>query len=262
LEAVNHDKAIHFIRSLIKKGHQFISQQDIKDIHKIILTSINSEWAGKYRLSDVFIRGADVEPASPRHVPFKMKDLVGWLELQQEGSPVKIAADLHFKFVKIHPFIDGNGRTARLLMNLVLIQNGYPMAIIKTNQRNVYIDAINEGTVTGNLTDFYQVIYDAAERSLDAYLSAVHGKSILPFYIDKNDDRDKKLLKIGELAKLAEVPIPTIRYYIAERLIRPTTKTQGGFMLFVPQVAERIREIKKLQKEERLSIKDIRVLGE
>ncbi|MFH1959102.1 MAG: Fic family protein, partial [Patescibacteria group bacterium] len=132
LEAVNHDKAIHFIRSLIKKGHQFISQQDIKDIHKIILTSINSEWAGKYRLSDVFIRGADVEPASPRHVPFKMKDLVGWLELQQEGSPVKIAADLHFKFVKIHPFIDGNGRTARLLMNLVLIQNGYPMAIIKT----------------------------------------------------------------------------------------------------------------------------------
>ena len=258
LEAVNHDKAIDFVRSLMKKGHQFINQDDIKDIHKIVLTSINDEWAGKYRLSDVFIRGADVEPPQPRHVPFKMRDLIGWLELQQEEHPAKVAADLHFKLVAIHPFVDGNGRTARLLMNLVLMQSGYPLAIIKTGERDVYIDAINEATVTGDLTDFYNVIYGAVERSLDAYLSAVHGKSILPFYIDKDAEESKKLLKIGDLAELAEVPIPTIRHYIKQRLIRPTTKTQGGFMLFVPQVAERIKQIKQLQKESKLSIKDIR----
>lgn len=258
LEAVNHNKAISFVRSLIKKGHQFIDQDDVKNIHKIVLAGIEDEWAGKYRLSDIFIRGADIEPPSPSHVPFKMRSLIGWLKLQQEGHPVKIAADLHFKFVAIHPFVDGNGRTARLLMNLVLMQSGYPLAIIKTDKRDVYIDAINEAAITGDLTDFYNIIYGAVERSLDAYLSAVHGKSILPFYIDKNAQKNKRLLKIGELAELADVPIPTIRYYIKQRLIRSTTKTQGGFMLFVPQVAERIKQIKKLQKEDKLSIKDIR----
>lgn len=259
LEAVNHDKAIHLMRSLIDKSHQFITEQDIKAIHKIVLAGIDDEWAGKYRLSDVFIRGADIEPPPSHHIPFKMRDLVGWLELQQEEHPAKIAADLHFKFVAIHPFVDGNGRTARLLMNLILMQNGYPLAIIKTDQRDIYIDSINEATVTGNLTDFYKVIYGAAERSLDAYLAAVHGKSILPFYIDKNEGKNKNLLKIGDLAELAGVPIPTIRYYIQQRLIRPTTKTQGGFMLFIPRVADRVKEIKKLQKEDRLSIKDIRL---
>jgi Fic family protein len=258
LEAVNHDKAIHFMRSIIKKGHQFITEQDIKDIHKIILSGINNNWAGNYRLSEVLITGADIAPPPPQHVPFKMRDLIGWLELQQEGNPVEIATKLHFKFVEIHPFADGNGRTARLLMNLVLMQNGYPIAIIKTDERDAYIDAINEGTVTGDLTNFGKVIATAVERSLDAYLSAIHGKSILPFYVDKNDSKKKKLLKIGDLAELAEVPIPTIRYYIRQRLIRPTTKTQGGFMLFVPQIADRIRTIKKLQKEDRLTIKDIR----
>ncbi len=258
LEAVNHDKAIDFVRSLLKKGHQFINQDDIKGVHKIVLTGIDDEWAGKYRLSDVFIRGADVEPPPPHHVPFKMRDLVGWLELQQEEHPAKIAADLHFKFVAIHPFVDGNGRTGRLLMNLVLMQSGYPLAIIKTEERDAYIDAINEGTVTGDLTDFYKVVYGAIERSLDAYLAAVHGKSILPFYIDKDAERNKKLLKIGDLATLADVPIPTVRYYIKQRLIRPTTRSQGGFMLFVPDVAERIKEIKKLQEEDNMSLDDIR----
>lgn len=258
LEAVNHDKAITFVRSLLQKGHQFIEQEDIKNIHKIVLTGIDDEWAGKYRLSDVFIRGADVEPPPPHHVPFKMRDLVGWLEMQQEEHPAKIAADLHFKFVAIHPFVDGNGRTARLLMNLVLMQNGFPLAIVKTEERDAYIDAINEGTVAGDLTDFYKVIYGAIERSLDAYLAAVHGKSILPFYVDKKSEREKKLLKIGDIAALAEVPIPTVRYYIKQRLIRPTTRSQGGFMLFVPEVAERIREIKRLQEEERLSLEVIR----
>lgn len=259
LEAVNHDKAINFVRSLVrKKGHQFITQEDIKDIHKIILSGVDDEWAGKYRLSDVFIRGADVEPPPPHHLPFKMRDLIGWLELQQAEHPVQIAADLHFKFVAIHPFVDGNGRTARLLMNLVLMQNGYPLTIVRTEERDVYIDSINTGTVTGDLTDFYQVIYGAVERSLDARLAAVHGKSILPFYVSKATKKDQKLLKIGELASLAEVPISTIRYYIKQRLIRPTTTSQGGFMLFVPNLVDRVKAIKKMQKEERLSLEEIR----
>jgi len=257
-EAVNHDKAISFVRTLLNKGHQFISEDDIKRIHKMILSGIDDDWAGKYRMTDVFIRGADVEPPPPHHVPFKMRDLVGWLELQQETHPAKIAADLHFRFVAIHPFIDGNGRTARLLMNLVLMQNGFPLAIIKMEDRNKYIDAINEATVTGDLTDFYQVIFSAVERSLDAYLAAAHGESILPFYLDPQKPKKDELFKIGELARAAKVPIPTIRHYIKERLIRPTTRSQGGFMLFVPELVKRIENIKRLQEEDNLSLEEIR----
>lgn len=257
LEAVNHDKAIHLMRSLIDKGHQFITEQDIKDIHHLILAGIDNQWAGKYRLDEIFITGATVEPPPPKHVPFKMRDLVGWLELQQEGHPAEIAADLHFKFVAIHPFIDGNGRTARLLMNLVLMQSGYPIAIVKTEERDTYIDAINEATVTGDLTDFYQVIYSAVERSLDAYIAAAKGQSILPFFIDKYPEK-KEYVKIGELANLAGVSIPTIRYYVQQRLIRSASKTPGGFMLFTPSMAKIVDEIKKLQREKKLSIKDIR----
>jgi len=257
-EAVNHDKAISFVRTLLNKGHQFISEDDIKRIHKMILSGIDDDWAGKYRMTDVFIRGADVEPPPPHHVPFKMRDLVGWLELQQETHPAKTAADLHFRFVAIHPFIDGNGRTARLLMNLVLMQNGFPLAIIKMEDRNKYIDAINEATVTGDLTDFYQVIFSAVERSLDAYLAAAHGESILPLYLDPEKPKKDELFKIGELSRAAKVPIPTIRHYIKERLIRPTTRSQGGFMLFVPELVKRIENIKRLQEEDNLSLEEIR----
>lgn len=257
LEAVNHNKAIYFMRSLIDKGHQFITQQDIKNIHNVVLSSIDDQWAGKYRLDEIFITGATVEPPLPHHVPFKMKSLIEWLELEQGKHPAQIAADLHFKFVAIHPFIDGNGRTARLLMNLVLMQNGYPITIIKTEERAIYIDAINEATITGDLTDFYKIIFGAVERSLDAYIAAANSQSILPFFIDKHPEK-KQFIKIGEFASLAGVTIPTIRHYIEQHLIKPVNKTSGGFMLFTPDMVKIIEEIKKLQKEKKLTIAEIR----
>ena len=74
-----------------------------------------------------------------------MRKLVAWLGSIQGEHPVKVAADFHLRFVDIHPFIDGNGRTARLLMNLVLLGHGYPMTIIKTEERQVYMKSIEEG---------------------------------------------------------------------------------------------------------------------
>ncbi len=184
LEAVNHARAVRLIHSLMGKGHQELSEDDIKRLHKIVLTGINDEWAGLYRRINVFIVGADVEPPPPNAIPDRMAELIAWLDRQQETHPAQIAADLHFKFVEIHPFIDGNGRSARLLMNLTLLQHGYPLAIIKMSERLAYMMAINEGTVSGNLEPFREIIYTAIERTLDAWLTAVNGGSILPAFLD------------------------------------------------------------------------------
>ncbi len=260
LEAINHAKALDFIKNLadVKKSHQFITEEEILGIHKIILTGINDYAAGHYRNIEVFIKGVDVEFPSPQKVPRLMKDFIHWLEGEQSKHPVKVAADAHFKLVSIHPFIDGNGRTARLLMNLILIINGYPMAVVRNEERTHYLQAVNTGQARGDLTAFYKMMVEAVERSLDAFLAAARGKSIIPFFIGKAEIAQENLLQIGAIASLAAVPVPTIRYYVSEGLIKPEDKSKGGFMLFDPKVVSRIKEIKRLQKEERLKIAEIR----
>src|SRR4030042_6487524 len=112
LEAVNHAKAIDFIKELAikRKSHQFITQQDIKDIHQIILAGIDDRWAGKYRQTAVFIKGADVEFTDYHKVTYFMAEFIRRLEVSQQEHPATVAADVHFKLVTVHPFIDGNGR--------------------------------------------------------------------------------------------------------------------------------------------------------
>lgn len=261
LEAISHAKAVEFIKTLAKqkKGHQFITEEDILAIHKIILTGIDDPWAGKYRKTEVFIKGATVEFPSPQKVPYHMAEFGQWLEGQQGVHPVKVAADAHFKLVTIHPFVDGNGRTARLLMNLILLINNYPIAIVRNEDRIEYIEAVNRGQTKNDLEPFYNLMVQAAERSLSAYIAVAQGKPPLPLitkglrYVVRGE-----LLKIGQVASQATLPIPTIRYYVTQGLINPQEHTRGGFMLFSRDVVDKIKEIKRLQKEERLSIAEIR----
>lgn len=258
LEAINHTTAIEFIKVLAKKkrGHQFITEEDIKAIHKIILAGINDEWAGKYRESEVFIKGADVEFPLPYKVPYHMKEFIQWLETQQGKHPVGVAADAHFKLVSIHPFVDGNGRTARLLMNLILTINGYPMAIIRNEDRVKYLKAVNTGQTKGDLEMFYSVVGVAEERSLNAYLNATRGKPVIPILMGK--DKDTRLLRIGELAEAARETKPTIRFWTKEGLLEVAELTKAGYALYNARMIERAKEIRRLQSEERLSITEIK----
>jgi fido (protein-threonine AMPylation protein) len=258
LEVTNHRKAIDFIRAIVGKGHQFIAENDIKDIHKIILSGIEDQWAGVYRQTQIYIRGAATEPPPPQEVPWRMKKLVEWLGSIQGEHPVKVAADFHFRFIDIHPFIDGNGRTARLLTNLVLLGHGYPISIIKTEERHAYMKSISDGILTGSLESFYGVIALAVERSLDAWIAAARGKPVTPYFVDPEGTL-APLIFIGAVAKHSGVSIPTVRYYVSLGLIRPAQKSQGGFMQFESSVVERIKKIKKWQREERLTIAEIKV---
>ena len=263
LEAVNHAKALEFIKTLAKqrKGHQFITENDIKAIHKIILTGIDDQWAGKYRQTEVFIKGADVEFPSAHKVPYLMTEFIQWLEDQQKEHPVRIASDAHFKFVSIHPFVDGNGRTTRLLMNLILAINSYPMVVIRNEERTSYLKAVNLGQTQDNLKSFYSLIEESVERSLDVYLNAAQGKpSLAPLTKGIKTDRLKriKLLKIGELAKEAEESITTIRYWTKEGLLTVKGFTKGGYQLYEPLMIERVKNIRQLQNEKRLTLKEIK----
>lgn len=258
LEAINHAKAVELIKQLAKerKGHQFVTENDIKAIHKIILNNINDDWAGNYRLTEVFIRGSDAEFPSPNAVLYAMREFIQWLQDQQESHPVRVAADAHFKFVSIHPFIDGNGRTARLLMNLILMIHGYPMAVIRNEDRTEYLASFGIARKQNNMRPFYDLVERAVERSLDAYINAGKGKSIMGDFFPASNNQ--KLLKIGELAKETGETLHAIRHWIEKGLIEAAEQTEAGYQLFDRSMVERVKEIRRLQKENRLSLAEIK----
>ena len=264
LEAVNHAEALEFIKALAKerKSHQFITEKDIKAIHKIILNGINDQWAGKYRQTEVFIKGADVEFPSAHKVPYLMTEFIQWLEDQQGKHPVRVASEAHFKLVSIHPFVDGNGRTARLLMNLILMIGSYPMVVIRNEERISYLEAVNLGQTQDNLQPLYSLVEKSVERSLNVYLKMAQGKkpslSLLTKGLETNGLKGAKLLKIGELAKETGELITTIRYWTKEGLLSVRDYTRGGYQLYEPSMIKKVKEIRQLQKEKRLTLNEIK----
>ena len=255
LEAINHGEAVEYIRGLAEKlkGHQFITEKHILAIHRIILGGIDDKWAGRYRETEVFIRGANVTLPPPQKVTYLMDDFIQWLEMQQEEHPVHIAALAHLKLVTIHPFVDGNGRTARLLMNLILLLHDYPMTIVRNEERTDYLDALATAQTKDNTQPYLNLIENAVDRSLDTYLNAAQGKPALsPF-----QKLSSELLKIGELAKETGVNVPTLRFWTKEGLLEVSSHTKGGYQLYNRSMVDRVRQIRKLQSQ-RLTLVEIK----
>lgn len=178
LEAINHQEAISFIEELANCNTKEITLTDIKNMHHIILKSIDNKNAGAYRTQNVGVVKSDGEIHSfvePLKIEDNMNEFIEWLHSQTIKEPILLATLVHLKFVSIHPFVDGNGRTARLLMNLVLLQNAYPQAIIKVVNRAEYIQAIEkyQQSSTNEYNDFYKVIVKSVNESLDLYSKIV-----------------------------------------------------------------------------------------
>ena len=169
LEIINHKEAIEYIEDLVSKNVK-LSEYDIRSVHYLILKEIDSTNAGKYRNENVFISGAKHVPPVYKNVPYEMQKLIDQYQAWQGLHPVVRACFLHGEFVKIHPFIDGNGRTARLLLNFELIQSGYPPVVIKTENRADYYDALDKAHTTNDYTDFIKIIVDLVNESENLYL--------------------------------------------------------------------------------------------
>lgn len=169
LEAINHEKAILFLDDLVKDNDP-ISEWNIKNIHQLILKDIDNENAGRYRKENVTIKGATHIPPDYLKVPELMEKLILTYNTWSEYHPIIQAALLHGELVKIHPFVDGNGKTSRLLMNLVLMNNGYNPVIIKKESRLKYYEELDKAHTTCNYTDFVKLVTKLEVEMLKKYL--------------------------------------------------------------------------------------------
>jgi len=175
-EAINHQKAFEFLDQLTKKEAR-ITEKTIKDIHRIIMKDIDDEFAGRYRTGNVRITGAIKSPPRFEKVPRQMEDFISLIHDNPEKlNVIEMAAMIHYKLVEIHPFFDGNGRCARLLMNLFLIRHAYPITIILKVDRKKYYDRLRKAD-EGDIKLFIDFIGRSVERSLDLYLDAFKGGS-------------------------------------------------------------------------------------
>lgn len=169
LEAINHEKAILFLNDLVKDNEP-ISEWNIKNIHQLVLKDIDNENAGRYRKENVTIKGATHIPPDYLKVPELMEKLILNYNTWNEYHPIIQAALLHGELVKIHPFIDGNGRTSRLLMNLDIVNSGYNPVIIKKESRLKYYEVLDKAHTTGNYTDFVKLVTELEIEMLKKYL--------------------------------------------------------------------------------------------
>lgn len=238
LEAINHAKALDFIMSMVSKKRQDITETEILDIHRIILQKIDDMNAGRYRTVPVKLKGSETILPNALKVPRLMSEFVGWLRSNNSDHPVKIAADAHFKLVSIHPFVDGNGRTARLLINLLLMQEGYPPAIIRKEDRNLYIKSLETAQTKGDFKDYYECIFRAIDRSLDIYLET----SVQKEYTEV--PTEKRFYTTDEVAKLLQVDPESVRRYVRSGKLR-AIKLGGKFIRIEKEDLERfIQELR------------------
>ena len=169
LEAINHAEAIDYKQDI------GISQRTIKEIHALVLHGIDRENAGSYRTVPVMISGSTHVPPQPYLLEKLMEDfMLAFQRMEKENvHPVIIAAYLHNELVRIHPFIDGNGRTSRLLMNLYLLQKGYTIVTLKSDNdmKLRYYKALEVSHTEQQHDDFYLLVAEAEKASLERYIS-------------------------------------------------------------------------------------------
>lgn len=183
LEAINHSEAIDYIKDFAQ-GHLHITQHTIREMHALVLHGIDRENAGCYRKVPVMISGSRHIPPQPYLIEKRMEEFMSHFAEMETGNihPILIAAYLHDELVGIHPFIDGNGRTSRLLMNLYLIRNGYTMVALKSSDeyKLKYYNALEASHIDKRPEAFQMLVAAAEVEAQKRYLSVVGGVQPLP----------------------------------------------------------------------------------
>ena len=199
-EAVGHAKAYDYIYNITEK--ESLSEEDILSLHRLFYQQIDSEKAGHYRNVKLYISGSRYAVAAVSKIPAEMQKLVKWYnENEKKLHPVELAATLHQRFVYIHPFVDGNGRVARLLMNLALLRNRYTIAIIPAILRHEYIYSLETAHTRPEVfTDFI------ADRVIATQLD------LLRLMRDENDTVNDtvKRMEASQLSKTEQAVLDAI----------------------------------------------------
>lgn len=173
LEALGHSEAYDLLFRLAKG--QEITEANIKELHRLFYYRIDAKQAGMYRKRRVIITGTDFIPPAPERIAELMGSFIASLpETRAKRHPVEFAAIVHKELVTIHPFIDGNGRAGRLMMNLALLQAGYPITIIPPVLRHDYLDTLNR-THKGDNGPFIHFIAGVCYESAKEYMRLLEG---------------------------------------------------------------------------------------
>lgn len=225
-----HDVAIHMIKDWAADKDRELTEADIRNLNKIIL--VQPYWkeaitpdgqptrrqikVGEYKEFPNSVRlktGELFHYAPPQETPGLMKELMDWFRNNDIKHPAVLAAELHYRFIRIHPFDDGNGRIARLLVNYVLMQSNYPPIIIKSADKENYLTALQKADA-GDINAFYSYIADQLTWSLEISLKAANNEPI-----EEDDDLDKELhLLRAELKRKEPVGKPATSENIANAI--------------------------------------------
>ncbi|MCB0090716.1 MAG: Fic family protein [Caldilineaceae bacterium] len=196
LDMKGHKEAIEYLEEFVRQNHE-LTEADIRGLHKVLLVEDHYVDAitvdgvptrklvhvGQYKQMPNSVRTSTGEMhfyASPEETPASMADLLNWYRRERasgELHPLLLAATFHIRFVNIHPFDDGNGRMARLLMNLILMQAGYTPVVININSKHEYLLALEKAD-SGELEDFILLVGQNLKHSLDIFLKAAHGEPV------------------------------------------------------------------------------------
>ena len=177
VETKNLSHALDYMEDIAVATEKPITLSDLRQIHELILKGINDGFAGRYRESEVKISGSEASTTQAYKIPYEMDDLGKYIanvtapSAIDSQSPIISATVAHAWLAQIHPFIDGNGRTARILMNLILIRCGYPICIITREDRLRYYQALEESQ-GGDLTSLVELVYENVEESLEEWEKA------------------------------------------------------------------------------------------
>ncbi len=229
-EAVNHAKAFDYIIDILK-SKTTINETVVLDIHKKLLSGIDDYNAGFYRNCPVRISGSRVILPNPMKVPDLIKEFWG---KYKSSTNIEDIIKTHLDFVSIHPFSDGNGRCARLLMNLLLMQNGFCPIIIRPRDRKRYINSIEKTQLSGDIDDYMKFMVTRLSQSFD---------TIFDIYEPKKEVDNAKLMTIAKFAKTVELPVSTIRYWVKVGKLKPTMYTESGYMMFSQEQINKVQRL-------------------
>lgn len=176
-EVVNHKKAYQYVKDCIKEGLA-LDEKIVKDIHALLMENILI--GGIYRREKVVISGASHTPPAGNEMYAQIKNF--YMELAEKSilNGIELAAWTHAEFVRIHPFLDGNGRTSRLLMNYQLLKNGFLPVSVAKEDRLDYYNALDKYAAEGDLQPFIELVATLEEKQLDKYLSHVQEQEMKP----------------------------------------------------------------------------------
>jgi len=231
LDVLNQKEAMDWINEFVKFKNE-IKEIDILNLHRITLKGISDYWAGKYKISQNRIVGSKLKTTLPYKVSSEIGNFIYQLNINLvKYNPVELAAFGHHEIARIHPFVDGNGRVARLLCNLILMKDGYPPIIIKVNDRKRYFDSLEKAHF-GNLKSFVDFIGLRVEESLIRYVSAL-----------TKTTKNNELLPLSELAKEISYSQEYLSL-LARKGILPSVKLNGVWHTSRDEIKNYIRGLK------------------